>query len=281
MWSSKFLFVVLSCLVFHFPSDTSSLVQMPLCNHHDASALLSFKSLFTLTPPGPGWCAARTGVLCHPKTESWRNVTDCCMWEGVSCDTKSGHVIGLDLSCSCISGELHPNSTLFQLTHLQTLNLVLNDFYDSPMPSGFGHLLALTHLNLSLAWFTGVIPSKFCHLSKLVSLGLGTNNGLTIEQSTLEKLIVNATDLRELNFDYLDMSLIKPSSLSLLLNLSVSLVSLRLQNSSLRGKLDNAILCLPNLQYLHLSKNPDLEVELPKFNSSTPLRYLDLGDITK
>ncbi|KAL9277327.1 hypothetical protein ACSQ67_025123 [Phaseolus vulgaris] len=53
MWSSKFLFVLLSCLVFHFPSDTTSLVRMPLCNHHDASALLSFKSLFTLTPPGP------------------------------------------------------------------------------------------------------------------------------------------------------------------------------------------------------------------------------------
>jgi len=199
------------------------------------------------------------------------------MWEGVSCDTKSGHVIGLDLSCSCISGELHPNSTLFQLTHLQTLNLVLNDFYDSPMPSGFGHLLALTHLNLSLAWFTGVIPSKFCHLSKLVSLGLSTNNAMTIEQSTLEKLIVNATGLRELTLDSLDMSLIKPSSLSLLLNLSVSLVSLSLQDSGLRGKLDNAILCLPNLQYLDLSKNPDLEGELPKFNLSTPLRYLDLG----
>ncbi|BAT81832.1 hypothetical protein VIGAN_03172200, partial [Vigna angularis var. angularis] len=78
------------------------------------------------------------------------------------------------------------------------------------MPSEFGDLLALTHLNLSLGSFTGVIPSKFSHLSKLVSLDLSTNDEMTIESATLEKLIVNATHLRELTLDRLDMSLIKP-----------------------------------------------------------------------
>jgi len=273
MLSTKVLFLLLSCLVFHFSSGTSSLVRKPLCNHHDASALLSFKSLVTIVGPDSyGWCESRTGVSCDPKTKSWRNDTDCCMWDGVSCDTNSGHVIGLDLSCSCIQAEFHPNNTLFKLIHLQTLSLVLNDFYDSPMPSGFCNLLALTHLNLSLAWFTGVVPSKFSHLSKLVSLDLSTNDEMTIELATLEKLTVNATHLRELALDRLNMSLIKPSSLSLLFNFSSSLVSLGLQGTALQGKLENKILCLPNLQ--HLSDNPDLQVELPEFNSSSPLRYL-------
>ncbi|KAJ1381578.1 Leucine-rich repeat domain superfamily [Sesbania bispinosa] len=70
------------------------------------------------------------------------------------------------------------------------------------------------------------------------------------------------------------MSSIKPSSLSLLLNFSSSLVSLSLYNTGLQGKLaDNNMLCLPNLQKLDLSWNRNLEGELPKFNWSTPLRH--------
>ncbi|XLR29850.1 hypothetical protein S83_057750, partial [Arachis hypogaea] len=57
-------------------------------------------------------------------------------WDGVTCDTTSGHVIGLDLSCSMLEGQFHPNSTLFHLTHLQQLNLAFNYFSNSPIYSG-------------------------------------------------------------------------------------------------------------------------------------------------
>jgi len=40
----------------------------------------------------------------------------------------SGHVIGLDLACSGLTGELHPNTSLFRLSHLQSLNLAFNYF---------------------------------------------------------------------------------------------------------------------------------------------------------
>ena len=150
-----FLFLVLSFLLSHFPSQTSSL--MPFCNHDDASALLSFKSSFTLnsSSDSSGWCESP-----YPKTESWENGTNCCLWEGVSCDTKSGHIIGLDLSCNCHQGEFHPNTTLFKLIHLKKLNLAFNDFSNSPMPNGFGDHVALTHLNLSHSAYSCVIPPK-------------------------------------------------------------------------------------------------------------------------
>ncbi|XP_014503168.1 receptor-like protein 12 [Vigna radiata var. radiata] len=267
MW--WFAYLVLSWLLCHFPSRTSSLE--PLCNHDEASALLGIKSSLVV-----GSIPYRTSSceFPYPKTESWKNGTDCCLWDGVSCDTNSGRVIGLDLSCSSLQGPFHPNNTLFELTHLQKLNLAFNDFSFSPMPSGFGHLVALTHLNLSFVGFSGVIPSEISHLSKLVSLDLSLLQDMRMEPVTLEKLIINATDLRVLTLYRLGMFLIKPSSLSLLFNFSSSLVSLELQGSGLQGKLENKILCLPNLQHLDLSDNPDLEGELPEFNWSTPLRYL-------
>ncbi|WVY90859.1 hypothetical protein V8G54_036373 [Vigna mungo] len=191
-----FVFVVLSLLLSHFPSCPSSLVT--LCNNDEAYALLGFKTSFSLGSR----CGDEGGG--YPKTESWKNGTDCCLWDGVSCDTNSGHVIGLNLSRSCFHAPFHFNNTLFKLTHLQKLNLALNNFSSSAMPSGFGHLLALTpHLNLSNAAFS--------------------ESRMRIEPAFLEKLIVNATHLRELTLDGLDMSLINPSSLSLLLNFSSSL----------------------------------------------------------
>ncbi|RZB69495.1 Receptor-like protein 6, partial [Glycine soja] len=210
---------------------------------------------------------------CYPKTESWENGKNFCLWEGVSCDTKSGHIIGLDLSCNCHQGEFHPNTTLFKQIHLQKLNLAFNNFYNSPMPSGFGDLVALTHLNLYVSAFSGVIPSKISHLSKLVSLDLSIY-GMRNEAATLENVIVNVTDIKGITLDFLNMSSIKPSSLSLLVNFSSYLVSVSLPHA---GKLANNILCLPNLQKLDLSDNWDLKGELPEFNRNTPLRYLDLS----
>ncbi|CAA7040758.1 unnamed protein product [Microthlaspi erraticum] len=33
------------------------------------------------------------------------NNSDCCYWDGIKCDAKSGEVIELDLSCSCLHGR--------------------------------------------------------------------------------------------------------------------------------------------------------------------------------
>jgi Leucine-rich repeat (LRR) protein len=85
-------------------------------------------------------------------------------------------VIDVDLSCNNLKGELHPNSTIFQLKHLQNLNLAFNDFSLSSMPIGVGDLVNLTHLNLSYCELSGNIPSTISQLSKLVSLDLSSDS---------------------------------------------------------------------------------------------------------
>ncbi|KAG4964572.1 hypothetical protein GLYMA_14G044400v4 [Glycine max] len=246
------------------------------CNHHDTSALLLFKNSFALNTSLQYYYGLAS---CSSKTESWKNGTDCCEWDGVTCDTISGHVIGLDLSCSNLQGQLHPNSTIFSLRHLQQLDLSYNDFSGSSLYSAIGDLVNLMHLNLSHTLLSGDIPSTISHLSKLRSLHLGGDyqSMMRVDPYTWNKLIQNATNLRELSLDFVDMSYIRESSLSLLTNLSSSLISLSLSFTELQGNLSSDILSLPNLQQLDLSFNKDLGGELPKSNWSTPLSYLDLS----
>ncbi|KAI9116774.1 hypothetical protein K1719_012140 [Acacia pycnantha] len=293
-------FRVIFCFyLFFLSSSLSSSLNPQLCNSHESSALLQFKNSFSLHHSASTSCdmfyddsydysaTIQFKNSSYPKTASWGNDSNCCLWDGVICDSMSGHVIGLDLSCSWLQGQLHPNSTLFQLSHLQTLNLAFNNFSGSLISSQFSDLSTLMHLNLSSSSFIGEIPLKIAELSKLVSLDLSWNYfslhewlSLRIEPSTWEKLVLNMTDLQELVLDYVNMSSIAPSSLSLLMNLSSSLVSLRLSDTEFQGNITSDIFCLENLQQLDLSGNSNLNFQLPKFNWSSPLSFLDLRSTT-
>ncbi|XP_057724405.1 receptor-like protein 7 [Arachis stenosperma] len=269
-----FTLLLLFLLLVDTPSSTCSSV-LPLCNHHDNSNLLQLKNSFAIKPSL--WYDDYWFFSSYPKIASWKNGTDCCEWDGVTCDTTSGHVIGLDLSCSMLEGEFHPNSTLFHLTHLQQLNLAFNDFSESPIYPGIGNLVSLTHLNLSFSSFSSHIPSTISHLSKLLSLDLSYNE-LRLDESTWSKLIGNTTNLEELVLDDgVNMSSIRDTSLSLLMNLSSSLLILSLDDTGLHGKFPTRILGLTNLEELSLNDNEELKGELPKSNWSTPLRILDLS----
>uniref|UniRef100_A0A2N9H7B0 Leucine-rich repeat-containing N-terminal plant-type domain-containing protein n=1 Tax=Fagus sylvatica TaxID=28930 RepID=A0A2N9H7B0_FAGSY len=76
----------------------------------------------------------------YPKMKSWKADSDCCSWDGVTCDPENGHVVGLNLTNSWLNGRLNSNSSLFSLRHLHRLNLALNNFTSSTIPSQFGHL---------------------------------------------------------------------------------------------------------------------------------------------
>jgi len=274
-----FTFHLFLLLLFtHFTSYTFS-----LCNYHDSFALLQFKNLLLVNGTSSQHDIWPSYSSFSMKTDSWKNNTDCCEWDGVTYDTVLDHVIGLDLSCNNLKGELHLNisATIFQLKHLQRLNLAFNDFFGSSVHDDISDLVNLTHLNLSNTGIIGNIPSTISHLSKLVSLDLSSNwymeQKLKLDPFTWKKLIHNATNLSELHLNSVDMSSIRENSLSLLKNLSSSLVSLSLGNTSLQGNLASDILSLPNLQELDLSSNEDLIGKLPMFNWSTPLRYLDLS----
>jgi hypothetical protein len=153
----------LHLLFFHIPSFSSSFNF--LCHHDERSALLLFKSSFTIYSDY---------YFCEPllETATWKNDTDCCSWHGVTCDTISGHVVGLNLGCEGTRGILESNSTLFHLAHLQKLNLSYIDFSDSRFHFKFGRFLRLTHLDFSACFFEGEFHLHISHLSKLESLHL-------------------------------------------------------------------------------------------------------------
>lgn len=123
---SKLSKVVL--LFFHLVVANSlySLQQQPSCHDVESSALLQFKESFVIKASASGYFGS------YPKVSSWKLVEgetfNCCSWDGVDCDEETGHVIGLDLSSSCLYGSISSNSSLFSLVHLRRLNLADNDF---------------------------------------------------------------------------------------------------------------------------------------------------------
>ncbi|XP_028798189.1 receptor-like protein 7 [Neltuma alba] len=222
-------------------------------------------------------CGLRTHLT---QIASWGNDSNCCLWDGITCDSMSGYVISIDLSCSWLQGQLHPNNSLFQLSHLQTLNLAFNNFNGSLLSSQFGDLSKLMHLNLSCSHFAGKIPPKIAELSKLVSLDLSWNKfflyneslSLRLEPSTWEKLALNMTDLRELVLDNVNMSSIAPSSLSL-----KSLNILSLEDCKFDGPIPTSFGNLTQLTDLNLANNY-FSGELSFLSNLQSLTSLDLSD---
>ncbi|KAL5735774.1 hypothetical protein ACOSP7_030230 [Xanthoceras sorbifolium] len=212
-------------------------------------------------------------AVSYPRTASWKQGSDCCSWDGVTCDTFTGHVTSLDLRSSWLLGTLEVNSSLFLLHHLRNLNLACNNFQGSRVSSNFGQFPYLTHLNLSSSYFSGLVPIEISQLSKLLSVDL-SNNSLKLEQPNFVKFLLNLTELRYLVLDFVDMSLVAPGSL---VSLSSSLVSLSLRHNYLQGEFPSEIFHLPFLQQLTLSENIDLTGNLPMSNWSGPLRLFNLS----
>nr|XP_043611469.1 receptor-like protein 36 [Erigeron canadensis] len=179
------------------------------------------------------------------------STTNCCYWDGVSCNHSTGDVIGLDLSCGMLQGTLHPNTSLFNLPHLQTLNLAFNDFTDSLLPSKIGRLSStLTHLNISVCGFSGQVPSDVMLLHKLVSLDL-SGNYFRLEPRVFINLLQNHTSLEELSLAQVYIVSMLPTHL----NISSSLKLLDLSSTGLQGNIPRYIFSLQSLEKLDLSWN--------------------------
>ncbi|KAF3947606.1 hypothetical protein CMV_026284 [Castanea mollissima] len=267
----RVLLLLICFLLLSQPNNCSSSFSFnsstPLCHSHQSSALLHFRNSFSV--------GDSNGNCHYPPKNLWKMGTDCCGWDGVTCDTMTGHVIAVDLSCSRLQGPIHPNTTLFSLRHLQRLNLAYNYFNASTISSKFGGFANLTHLNLTMSFFAGNVPSEISHLSKLVSLDLSFNFGmLRIEMPSLKRLVQNLTHLTELVLDDVDMSSVPPKSF---MNLSSSLTSLRLSECGLKGRFPDNIFHLPNLQLFDVDYNDNLTGSLPTYNWSTPLKSLRLS----
>ncbi|XLU63084.1 hypothetical protein S245_022293 [Arachis hypogaea] len=192
------------------------------CHSYESSALLQFKTqLITNTTFYENTYYEYVCPNLYPKMRTWDNGTDCCSWMGVTCHSVSGHVIGLDLSCSGLvdmssisatasplslianmSSSLvtalslantgirgHVTSHILCLPNLQKLYLGGNEDIQIYLPKLNCSTSLLSVLDLSLCQFPGSqIPSSFSNLTHLTSLYLSASELNALKSSTSDSL---------------------------------------------------------------------------------------------
>ncbi|PWA91492.1 leucine-rich repeat domain, L domain-like protein [Artemisia annua] len=162
-------------------------------------------------------------------------------------------VIGLDLHNETISGGIDDYSVLFSLDSLESLNLAEKYFNFTKIPTRFGSLASLLHLNLSNSMFSGQIPEDLSQLTRLEVVDLSSRFSYRIHSLKLEN----------------------PSLATL--NLTI----LNLVACNLIGTFPKNVLQLQKLQSLDLSINTNLNGSLPEFPVNRALqRVISLGEIT-
>ncbi|XP_057793274.1 receptor-like protein EIX1 [Salvia miltiorrhiza] len=231
----------------------------------------------------------------YHQLSSWQDDVNCCKWNGVICNSLTGHVHQLDLHGLSLSGQINPS--LLNLKHLTHLDLSLNNF-DQAIPLFFGSLTNIEYLNLSFAGFHGKIPHNIGNLSYLYTLDLGGySNVLYVDSlewlwglSELEYLSMSFADLSrakkwlqvintlpsllQLHFRGCSLDYISPH-LHYLNITSLTLLDLSFNNFD-SMPIPTWIFLLNNLHHLHLSGNSFIG-PIPTISNTTKLRHIDLS----
>ncbi|CAN1134285.1 Receptor-like protein 49 [Linum perenne] len=196
------------------------------------------------------------------KLARWDSSIDCCRWPGIRCDP-GGHVIGLDLSGEMIMGGLDDAMAMFNLQHLQVLDLSFNNF-NTTVPTGIGNLTYLRYLNLSSAGFYGQIPAAISGLTKLVGLDLSMLYfpGDFPQNHSMQTLLLSGT-----NF-----SGMLPASMGNLGKLS----RIELEGCNFNGPVPKSMEDLTQLVYVDLASN-HFTGPIPSLGLSKNLVHLDLS----
>ncbi|XP_020082475.1 leucine-rich repeat receptor-like protein CLAVATA2, partial [Ananas comosus] len=233
--------LILSSLLWILTIDV---VVVSGCMEVERNALLTFKS-----------------GLVDPQNflSSWEGEY-CCKWRGVVCSNTTGHVVKLNLRNSCnifieecayLSGEINPS--LLLLTNLEHLDVSMNNFSGTSIPTFLGSLTNLRYLNLSNSYSSGTIPPQIGNLSKLHYLDLNSE--------FMYPSIIRIDDILWL------------TRLSFLKYLDLSNVNMNTSTGWL-----HAVNMLPSVKVLQLAdcSLPGISTSLSHFNLTT-LNVLDLG----
>ncbi|XP_074282457.1 receptor-like protein EIX2 [Silene latifolia] len=231
----------LSCL-----SNTAS--SNVTCIDRERQALLDFKRGFDVK-------------LSHV-VSSWKG-EDCCQWQGVKCNNKTGHVISLSLGYAGLKGKI-VNSLLElkDLTHLDLRGSALDN-----IPSFIGSLSKLTYLNLSQVHYpsTKLIPAELGNLNSLQVLDLGYSSNIKWYDNYIYNPTSSLGDFNGLTSNNLSWV----SKLSSLQYLDLSHV--RLSNAS------NWLSSIANLHFLKHLQMYNCHLPMPEpipFSSFSDVRYL-------
>lgn len=211
---SRKIIVWILCLIFSLSHSILVWASSPpkhLCRQDQRDALWEFKSEFHLS-----------GMAANEKTQTWRNNSDCCSWDGITCDPKTGNVLDLNLWSSSLNGPLRSSSGLFKLQYLQSLNLSSNNLAGI-LPDSIGNLKYLKDLSISECNLFGKLPSSLGNLSDLTHLELD-GNGFTGEPPVsirnlkqLTKLLIASSKLSG-NFHHALLNLTELTAINLVSN---------------------------------------------------------------
>lgn len=227
------------------------------CNEDDRSSLLRLKQSLNFSS------SASTKLV------TWNASIDCCSWVGVNCSA-NGYAVGLDLSGEQILSEIDNSlseidnsSSLFDLQHLQSLNLADNgnDYYQ--IPSSIGRLASLRYLNLSNSGFLGQIPIEILRLTRLIVLDLSENH-LIIEKPNLSMLVRNLTELEVLYLDRVNISRRRSDWCQVISSSLPKLRVLSLSYTDLWGPIDDSLAKLSSLSVIRLDSN-NISSPVPSF----------------
>ncbi|KAJ0039278.1 hypothetical protein Pint_23929 [Pistacia integerrima] len=263
---------ILCALTSEYASNADT--NMPNCSQNDLQALTDFKN--GLKDP-------------RNRLSSWQG-SNCCQWQGISCDNSTGAVVTIDLrdpypmafdtssryASWNLSGELR--SSLIKLKSLQYLDLSTNTFNDTLIPEFLGSLENLRYLNLSKSGFSGAVPSSLGNLSRLQYLDVSTELfGLSAD--SLE-WVTGLVSLKYLAMNSVDLSLVG-TKWSGVLNKLPNLTELHLQSCGLTGP-------IPLIKTVNLTSLAVLDLSFNDFNSKFPdwlvnistLVHVDLSNCT-
>ncbi|KAL0874199.1 hypothetical protein Bca101_023904 [Brassica carinata] len=232
-------------------------------------------------------------MAANEKTQTWRNNSDCCSWDGITCDSKTGNVVELNLWGSSLDGPLRSSSGLFKLQYLQSLNLSSNNLAgvlpDSignlknlkvlklfecnlfgKLPSSLGNLSYLTHLDLDGNDFTGELPDSMGNLNQLTKLILASSK----LSGNFPHALLNLTELTTINLRFNQLQGTLPSNMSSLSRLEYFDIG----SNSFSGSIPSSLFMIPSLIHLKLERNGfSCLLKIGNISSPSKLQTLSLG----